>query len=754
MIKKERIFELKIEEDDELSGIDSISLVSEPAIEINWLAFNRECQDGCGLSHDFSSDDHRYVEHIMSNAETEEDLFNDGWVVDSFEISTGRESFVSTDPNAPSIEDEKEYKVRYKYVLNPDINGPELIATSRDFCKELIRQNKVFRVEDIENATNDFGQSPLVYRGSWNCRHVWQRIKYRKDADIINKASVNKGKVTVGGFPNDLIDPDYRVLGYAQPSTVTNRTLDNPSPSTIRNLGLSKDKFQEECPEATQNVAVNLENRQRAIDEANYGPLNPNEPNEDYWKAKAKMFNGDVESAKKARCGNCAFFVKTPSMLECIAGGINDVNQLDTIKAADLGYCEAYDFKCAAARTCDAWVVGGPIIEEDFVGRRISIDFDDTLSTQRGQRLAQDILRERNDLYVVTRRNSFESAGVYRVTDLLGIPRNKVIFTNGKLKWETLRRLGITKHIDNNPDEIAEIKKNAPLIEAIQFDYDVSNLPAYKDELPTGKTESFESYTDYPESAKNNAKRALDWADKNGWGSCGTDVGKQRANQLAKGEAISEETIARMASFERHRQNKDVPYSEGCGGLMWDAWGGTSGIEWAQNKLERIRKEKMSKQKFAATDEEKRIVIGPAMVPHQKIIRKDKITGEPYYVFFSPDTIKMIADKYMKNQYTRNNDTEHDGKAVNDIYVTESWIVEDEKYDKSKKYGFEVPVGSWMVAMKIPKTEKGEEVWQKIKAGELNGFSVSGYFEEVAKFTKEEMFLFKLEEILKQTGNN
>jgi len=660
MIKKERIFELKIEEDDELSGIDSISLVSEPAININWLAFNRECKDGCGLSHDFSSDDHKYVEHIMTNAETEDDLFNDGWVVDSFETVTGRESFVSTDPNAPSFEDTKRFKIRYKYVLNPLISGDAIIPTSRDFCRELIRQNKVFRVEDIENATNDYGQSPLVYRNSWNCRHVWQRIKYRKDADIVNKASVNKGKVTVGGFPNDLADPNYKVLGSNQPNTATNKTKGNPSPSTVRNLGgmlnqgrvlsLSKDNFQEECPAATQDVAVNLENRQRAIDEANYGPLNPNEPNEEYWKAKAKMFNGDVETAKKARCGNCAFFVKTPSMLECIAGGINDVNQLDTIKAADLGYCEAFDFKCAAARTCDAWVVGGPIVEEDL-------------------------------------------------------------------------------------------------------DYDVSTLPAYKDELPTGKTESFESYTDYPEGAKNNAKRALDWAEKNGWGSCGTAVGKARANQLAKGEPISEETIARMASFARHAQNKDVPYSEGCGGLMWDAWGGTSGIEWASNKLESIRNN-MSKQKFAATDEEKRIVIGPAMLPNQRIIRKDKITGEPYFVFFSPDTIKMIADKYMKNQYTRNNDTEHDGKAVQDIYVTESWIVEDEQYDKSRKYGFNVPIGSWMVAMKIPKTPKGEVIWQKIKAGELNGFSVSGYFEEVAKFNKEEMFLFKLEEILKQTGNN
>lgn len=96
------------------------------------------------------------------------------------------------------------------------------------------------------------------------------------------------------------------------------------------------------------------------------------------------------------------------------------------------------------------------------------------------------------------------------------------------------------------------------------------------------------SYNDYPESVKNNAKRALEWAEKNGWGSCGTDVGKQRANQLAKGENISKDTISRMASFARHAQHKDVPYSEGCGGLMWDAWGGTSGIEWAESKLDKI----------------------------------------------------------------------------------------------------------------------------------------------------------------------
>ena len=100
--------------------------------------------------------------------------------------------------------------------------------------------------------------------------------------------------------------------------------------------------------------------------------------------------------------------------------------------------------------------------------------------------------------------------------------------------------------------------------------------------------EELESYKDYPKSASNNAKRALEWVKKNGWGDCGEATGKARANQLAKGEAITRDTIARMASFKRHQQHKDVAYSEGCGGLMWDAWGGTSGVEWAINKLKQI----------------------------------------------------------------------------------------------------------------------------------------------------------------------
>ena len=105
------------------------------------------------------------------------------------------------------------------------------------------------------------------------------------------------------------------------------------------------------------------------------------------------------------------------------------------------------------------------------------------------------------------------------------------------------------------------------------------------------------TYNDYPEAATNNAKRALKYKEENG-SSCGTPVGWRRASQLANRQSISRSTIARMASFKRHQANKDVPYDEGCGGIMWDAWGGDAGVEWAIRKLEQID-EKIMKPKFS-----------------------------------------------------------------------------------------------------------------------------------------------------------
>lgn len=121
------------------------------------------------------------------------------------------------------------------------------------------------------------------------------------------------------------------------------------------------------CPVATLDIHVNLKNRNHAIEDYGYGPLNPNEPSKDFWDKKAKMWMISVDEAKTARCGNCAAFIKTPEMLDCIAKGMEAGDEphvdssMDVIKAANLGYCELFHFKCAGDRTCDAWLVGGPI---------------------------------------------------------------------------------------------------------------------------------------------------------------------------------------------------------------------------------------------------------------------------------------------------------------------------------------------------------------------------------------------------------
>ena len=124
-------------------------------------------------------------------------------------------------------------------------------------------------------------------------------------------------------------------------------------------------KASDSCPVATQNVTVNLANRQEAISEANYGPLDPEEENTEYWQKRADDWEADIDEVKLARCGNCSAFNVSKEMQDCIAAGIGGDNAWDTIEAGDLGYCEAFDFKCSGSRSCDAWIVGGPITKND-----------------------------------------------------------------------------------------------------------------------------------------------------------------------------------------------------------------------------------------------------------------------------------------------------------------------------------------------------------------------------------------------------
>lgn len=256
-----------------------------------------------------------------------------------------------------------------------------------------------------------------------------------------------------------------------------------------------------------------------------------------------------------------------------------------------------------------------------------------------------------------------------------------------------------------------------------EMELDPSSLPDFLDELKDKKKVEFESYTDYPKQASENAKIALRWADENGWGDCGTPVGKARANQLANGEPISEETIARMASFARHRENGQRELGDGCGRLMWLAWGGDAGVDWAIRKLDSIREEQ-SKTKFSFSIQgDQQIVVGPLMIPNKLIFRVDE-NNEPYYVYFTQETIEKIARKMMREEKLDDINLEHSQDSMIDGHMLETWLIEHPEKDKQQVYSMNYPKGTWMGMYKVDDSS----IWQKVKKGELKGFSVEGYF--------------------------
>lgn len=121
--------------------------------------------------------------------------------------------------------------------------------------------------------------------------------------------------------------------------------------------------MRKDCPDPIKDLKLNLKNRQKAIDEYGYGPANPNLPNKSFWADKAKMWKIDEKEAQTMRCGNCAAFNVSPHIKSCIKQYLSDDPEA-TVEAGELGYCQMLKFKCASKRTCDAWVVGGPIKDD------------------------------------------------------------------------------------------------------------------------------------------------------------------------------------------------------------------------------------------------------------------------------------------------------------------------------------------------------------------------------------------------------
>lgn len=134
-----------------------------------------------------------------------------------------------------------------------------------------------------------------------------------------------------------------------------------------------------------------------------------------------------------------------------------------------------------------------------------------------------------------------------------------------------------------------------------------------------------------------------------------------------------------------------------------------------------LNKQGKTQYSLAKANEEQKLLIGAALIPNKQIARLDA-EENLYYVYFSKNTVKEAAYRFLKSSAHHNHTIQHE-KPIEGLYVAESWIVESEQ-DKSRKYGLEVPIGTWMVAVKV----ENEDVWKKIKAEEVKGFSIEAYF--------------------------
>jgi hypothetical protein len=538
-----KIIELFIDEEYEEAGIEAISLVSNPAHDEKWLAFNKD-KCSCGshkmeeqeideyspytvVSDDFCSQNPNFATLGEPNGTLEKD----GWEIVRIEKITPQvvhkmNQHKFSNPNETSGLDTDNYRVRFKYV------GPR-DTLNRQFCSQMLGFNRIYREEDISQLSNpDFGVYDIfLYRGSYNCRHTWVKLIYKKEGTIINSGSSQRG-----------LEETEAQSAIAQPDTRPEATINSPNPSKQWKPGMPR-------------TGPNLFAEEKGLEDACW---------EGYEAIGTKILDGK-------EVPNCVPIKMT---------------------------------------------------EDDFA----------------------------------------------------------------------------------------------------------------------------ESISDYPEGIKDAASKAVKWADENGWGSCGTQVGKTRASQLANGEPISVDTVKRMYSYlSRHKVDLETSkdYKSSCGKLMYDSWGGEAALTWSERKLKQLENMKMV---FSVVDEDKKIIVGAAMVPNKMIHRYDDL-GNLYYVFFSKESIKKMADKFLKEKRTDETSIEHNGLKLGSdkVYITESWVSEDEIYDKSSKYGFSLPAGTWFVSMKV----NDDKVWKLIKEKALTGYSVEGLFAEKSVFSKEDKQINQIKQLLK-----
>ena len=162
--------------------------------------------------------------------------------------------------------------------------------------------------------------------------------------------------------------------------------------------------------------------------------------------------------------------------------------------------------------------------------------------------------------------------------------------------------------------------------------------------------------------------------------------------------------------------------------------------------------------RLAEVSKEKRLLLGAALIPQKPIYRKSG--DNEFYIFFSKDTVAKASQMFLQAGNQGQATMEHATEKLEGMTVVESWIIEDEVHDKSRKYGLDMPVGTWMISIKCT----NDEVWAKVKEQKIRGFSIEGYFadrlsnrpldKQVDQLTEDDKLLNEILDVLQESNTN
>ena len=165
------------------------------------------------------------------------------------------------------------------------------------------------------------------------------------------------------------------------------------------------------------------------------------------------------------------------------------------------------------------------------------------------------------------------------------------------------------------------------------------------------------------------------------------------------------------------------------------------------------------KIRLAEVSKEKRLLIGGALIPDRPIYRKNG--DHEFYIYFSKDTVAKASQMYLKAGNQGQATMEHTDNKLEGMTVVESWLIEDEVQDKSRKYGLDLPIGTWMISIKCT----NDDIWNNyVKKNKVKGFSIEGYFidrlserpkdKQTDKLSQDDKLLNEIIDVLKESKTN